>query len=125
MAVVSITGAEFTVTVGVTPYTDQVTKGTVTTTPTITRTKTLGGTAFNQTDLTSSVSIEFLYDENAGLFDALQTAIAAGTAVALEVEGGAGTWSGSAMWIDSAEASFDATGVATATFTAQGDLTFA
>jgi len=125
MAVVSITGAEFTVTVGATAYTDQVTSGTVTTTPTITRTKTLGGVAFNQTDLNSAVSLEFLYDDNTGLFDALQTSIAAGTSIAVSIVGDTGTWTGSAVWIDSCEASFEAAGVATCTVSFTGDLTFA
>ena len=125
MAVVSITGAEFTVEVGTTAYEDQVTSGTVTTTPTVVRTKTLGDVAFNQTDLNSSVSLEFLYDDNSGMYDALQTAIAAGTSVALEIVGKTGTWTGAAMWIESAETSFEAAGVATCSVSFTGELAFA
>ena len=87
MPAVSITGAEFTVTLGATPYTDQVTSGTITTTPTVVRTKTLSSVAFNQTDLNSTISIEFLYDDNTGMYDALQTAIAAGTSLGLTIVG--------------------------------------
>lgn len=125
MAVVSITGAEFTVEVGTTLFTDQVTTGTITTTPTVVRTKTLGDVAFNQTDLNSTVSIEFLYDDNTGMYDALQTAIAAGTSVALEIVGKTGTWTATAMWIESAEVSFEAAGVATVSASFTGDLAFA
>lgn len=124
MAVVSITGAQFTVEVGATPYTDQVTSGTVTTTPTVVRTKTLGDIAFNQTDVNTTVSIEALYDANSGMFDALQTAIAGEVSVALEIVGGAGTWTGTDMWIESAEVSFEAAGVATMTVSFTGTMSF-
>lgn len=124
MAVVSITGAEFTVTVASVAYTDQVTSGTVTTTPTITRTKTLGGVAFNQTDLNSTVNLSFLYDDNSGLYDALQTSITAGTSIALSIVGDTGTWTGAAVWIDSCETTFEAAGVATCTVSFTGPLSF-
>jgi hypothetical protein len=125
MAAVGIAGAAFTVEVGTTLYSDQVTTGTITTTPTITRTKTLGGVNYLQTDLMTALSIEFLYDSNTGLYEALQTAIAAGTNVAMEVVGSAGIWTSTAMAIDAAEVKFDAAGVATASFSAQGEMTFA
>ena len=125
MPAVSVAGAAFTVTVGATPYTSQVTSGTVTTTPTITRTKTLDDVAFDQTDLNSTMSIDFLYDENTGLYDALQTAIAAATTLAVEVASASGTWTGSAMSVDALDLSFDATGVATASLSLTGDVTFA
>jgi len=125
MPAVSVTGAEFTVEVGATAYSSQITTGTVTTTPTVVRTKTLDSVNFAQTDLNGAISLEFLYDENTGLFDALQTSIAAGTAIAVEVVGGLGTWTGAAMWIESAEVSFDAAGVATASASFTGSLSFA
>lgn len=124
MAAVGIAGAQFTVEVGAVAYSDQVTTGTITTTPTITRTKTLSGVNYTQTDLMTAVSIEFLYDDNTGLYDALQTAIAAGSAVAIDIVGDTGAWAGAAMAIDGAEVKFDAAGIATASFTAQGDMTF-
>lgn len=125
MPAVSITGSSFTVTVGASDYTAQVTTGTVTTSPTVVRTKTLDSVAFNQTDLNSEVSLEFLYDEASGLYDALQTAVAAGNSVAVTIDGGAGTWTGAAMWINSAETSFEAAGVATCSVSMQGNLSFA
>ena len=127
MAAVSVAGAAFTVEVG-TPavaYEDQITSGTVTTTPTIVRTKTLSSVAFDQTDLNSTMSLEFLYDENTGLFDALQTAIAAGTAVAVVVSSAAGSWTGAAMYIESAEVTFAADGIATCSTSFTGSVVFA
>jgi len=125
MAVVSVAGAAFTVQVGATQYEDQITTGSITTTPTIVRTKTLGDVAFDQTDLNSSVSLDFLYDENTGLYDALQTAIAGATSVAVTIESAVGVWTGSAMYIDSADVTFDAAGVATCTVSLQGTVSFA
>ena len=124
MAVVSVAGAAFSVTLGLTAYTDQVTSGTVTTSPTITRTPTLGDVAFDQTDLNSTVSVDFLYDEASGMYDALQTAIAAGNTVAVDVRSAIGHWAGAAMSIESLDISFDATGVATASVGFTGDVTF-
>ena len=124
MAVVSVAGAAFTVKVGATQYEDQVTTGTITTSPVIVRTKTLGDVAFDQTDLNSAVSLDFLYDENSGMYDALQTSIAAGTSLALEVHSATGVWTGGAMWIDSCDVKFDAAGVAMCTVSMQGSVSF-
>jgi len=126
MPAVSVAGAAFVIEVG-TPavqYEDQVTSGTVTTTPTIVRTKTLSSVAFDQTDINSTVSLEFLYDENTGLFDALQTAAAGANTVALVVTGAAGYWSGSSMSIESVETTFAADGIATCSASFTGPLTF-
>jgi hypothetical protein len=125
MAVVSVAGAAFTVEVGATQYEEQITTGTITTTPTILRTKTLSDVAFNQTDLNSTISLDFLYDENSGIYDALQTSIAAGTSIGMVVESASGVWTGTDMWIDSCDVTFDAAGIATCTVSAQGPVTFA
>lgn len=125
MAVVSVAGAAFTVQVGATQYEDQITTGTITTTPTIVRTKTLGDVAFDQTDLNSAISLDFLYDENTGIYDALQTAIAGATSVSVTVESASGVWTGTAMYIDSCDVTFDAAGVASCTVSMQGSVTFA
>ncbi len=124
MAVVSVAGAAFTVKVGAVAYTDQVTTGTITTTPTIVRTPTLGDVSFVQTDLNSGVSLDFLYDENTGLYDALQVAIAAGNDVAVEVASATGVWTGAAMMIESAEMNVDAAGVATCSVSFTGSVSF-
>lgn len=127
MPAVSVAGAAFTIEVG-TPavqYEDQVTSGTVTTTPTIVRTKTLSSVAFDQTDLNSTMSLEFLYDENTGLFEALQTAIAAATPVAVVVSSATGAWTGTSMSIESAEVTFAADGIATCSTSFTGSVVFA
>jgi hypothetical protein len=126
MPTVSLAGADFTVSVASADHSAQVTTGTVTTTSTITRTRTLGpGNAFTQTDLISAVSLTFLYDDDSGLYDALNTAAIAGTSVAVTITGGGGTWTGSAMYVESADTSFDATGVASCTTSLTGEITFA
>ena len=125
MAVVSVAGAAFTVDLGATQYEDQITSGTIDTTPTITRTKTLSDVAFDQTDLNSTVSLEFLYDENSGMYDAIQTAIAAATSVAVGIESATGVWTGAAMFVESANTSFAADGVATCSVSFTGSVTFA
>lgn len=124
MAVVSISGADFEFSYEAVTGTSQVTSGTVTQTPTIVRTKTLDEVAFNQTDLVSAVSITFLYDDNTGLYDALATAAAAGTASGtVTITGKTGVWTGE-MWVDSLETSFEAAGVSTCTVSLTGQLAF-
>jgi hypothetical protein len=126
MPAISVAGAAFVVEIG-TPavqYEDQITSGTVTTTPTIVRTKTLSSVAFDQTDLNSTMSLEFLYDENTGLFEALQTAIAAATPVAVVVSSAAGSWTGASMSIESAEVTFAADGIATCSTSFTGSVVF-
>lgn len=125
MPAVSITGSQFTVTINSTARTDQVISGTITITPTITRTKTLGSTAFDQTDLNGSAEIEFLYDEDTGMYNALEGAAAGGSSVSLVVDGGAGTWTGSAVYVEELAMEVAADGVATCTATFTGTITFA
>ena len=125
MPATSIAGATFTVSIGAVDYSAQGTSGTVTSTSTITRTRTLDGNAFSQTDLISGVSLSFLYDDNTGCFDALQTVIDSGASIAVVVDGGTGTWTGAAMFAESVETTFDATGVAMCTAELTGVLVFA
>ena len=125
MPATSIAGATFTVSIGAVDYSAQVTSGTVTSTSTITRTRTLDGNAFSQTDLISGVSLSFLYDGNADAFGALQTVIDSGDGIAVVVDGGTGTWTGSGMRAESVETTFDATGVAMCTAELTGVLAFA
>lgn len=127
MPAVSVAGAAFTVEFG-TPavqYESQVTSGTITTTPTIVRTKTLDSVAFDQTDLNSTMSIEFLYDENSGLYDVIQTAIAAGSPIAVVVSSANGSWTGASMSIESAEMTVEAAGIATCSVGLTGSVAFA
>ena len=126
MAAVSVAGAAFTVGIGApaVQYEDQVTSGTVTTTPTIVRTKTLSDVAFDQTDLNSTISLEFLYDENTGLFEALQTAIAAANPVTLTIASAVGQWVMNFAYIESAETTFAADGIATCSASFTGSVVF-
>ena len=125
MPAVGVTGAVFTVSVGAVQYEDQVTSGTINTTPVIVRSKTMSSVAFDQVDLNTTMSLEFLYDEASGMYAALQTAIAAGTAVAVVIASTAGTWTGSAMMIESADLTYPADNVATVSTSLTGTVTFA
>ena len=127
MPAVSVAGAAFTVEFGspAVAYESQVTTGTVTTTPTIVRTKTLDSVAFDQTDLNSTMAIEFLYDENSGLYDVIQTAIASASPIAVVVSSTTGSWTGSSMSIESAEMTVEAAGIATCSVSLTGTVVFA
>lgn len=124
MPVVSIAGSEFTVQVASVAYSAQVTSGTITQTSTITRTRTLGGgNAFTQTDLISALAVTFLFDGDSGMYNALENATTAGTSLAVTIDDGTNTtWTGAAMYVESVEVSYDATGVATATASLTGTL---
>lgn len=124
MPVVSIAGSEFTVQVASTAYSAQVTSGTITQTSTITRTRTLGGgNAFTQTDLISALAVTFLFDGDSGMYNALENAATAGTSLAVTIDDGTNTaWVGAAMYVESVEVAYDATGVATATAALTGEL---
>ena len=116
MPAVSVAGAAFTVDVGAAQYESQITTGTVTTSPTILRTKTLDSVSFDQTDLNSTISLEFLYDENTGLYDALQTSVG--------VDSATGVWAGAAMYVESCEMTVEAAGIATCSVSFTGTVTF-
>jgi len=126
MPAISVAGAAFIVELGnpAVAYESQVTSGTITTTPTIVRTKTLDSVAFDQTDLNSTMSIEFLYDENSGLYEAIQTAIAAASTIAVVVSSATGAWTGGAMSIESAEMTVEAAGIATCSVGLTGNVVF-
>jgi|TARA_R110000851_G_scaffold120897_1_gene249369 hypothetical protein len=125
-AAVSVAGAAFTVSLG-TPavqYECQITSGTVETNPTILRTKTLSCVAYDQVDLISSVSLDFLYDENTGMYEALQTAITAALPVAMTIASSVGEWVSTAMYINAANVAFPADGIATCTVGLEGEIVF-
>ena len=125
MAVTTITGASFTVKIGSTSYSSQVTDGTVVHTPTISRIKTLGDIAYPQTDNEWSASLNFLYDEETGLLGALNTAAAAGTGLSVEIVGGDAKWTGTMYVNGDLSTSYSADGVATCSASFVGSLTFA
>ena len=123
-AAVSVAGAAFTVDIGGTQYECQITSGTIETNPTILRTKTLSCVAYDQVDLISSVSLDFLYDENTGMYEALQTAITAATPVAMTIASAVGEWVSTAMYINAANVAFPADGIATCTVGLEGEIAF-
>ena len=123
-AAVSVAGAAFTVDIGGTQFECQITSGTIETNPTILRTKTLSCVAYDQVDLISSVSLDFLYDENTGMYEALQTAITAATPVAMTIASAIGEWVSTAMYINAANVAFPADGIATCTVGLEGEIVF-
>ena len=123
-AAVSVAGAAFTVDLGGVQYECQITSGTVETNPTILRTKTLSCVAYDQVDLISSVSLDFLYDENTGMYEAIQTAIAAALSVTMSISSAVGVWASTAMFINAASVDFPADGIATCTVGLEGEITF-
>lgn len=113
MPLVSVAGSSFTVTIGATAYTAQITSGTISLTNTISRVKTLSDTVSYTTDRDGSLSIEALYDDETGLLGALHTAAVAGTSVNIVIVGGDTKWTGTTMFVESVEGGFEATGIAT------------
>ena len=123
-AAVSVAGAAFTVDIGGTQYECQIVSGSIETNPTVLRTKTLSCVAYDQVDLVSSVSLDYLYDENTGMYEALQTAITAATPVAVTIASAVGTWVSTAMYINGCTVAFPADGIATGTVGLEGEIVF-
>lgn len=125
MAVTAVNGADFTVSVASTDYSDQITTGSISTSATVTEVETLGGVAVVQGASKGTANLSFLYDDNAGLYDALMTAQAAGDSVAVSVTGSTGVWTGSALLVESADVNYDPAGPATCSVAFRGTITFA
>ena len=123
-AAVSVAGAAFGVELNNILYECQITSGTIETNPTILRTKTLSCVAYDQVDLVSSVSLDFLYDENTGMYEALQTSITAATPVAMTIASTLGTWVSTAMYVNACNVSFPADGIANCTVGLEGEIAF-
>ena len=123
-AAVSVAGAAFTVDIGGTQFECQIVSGSIETNPTVLRTKTLSCVAYDQVDLVSSVSLDYLYDENTGMYEALQTAITAATPVAVTIASAVGTWVSTAMYINGCTVAFPADGIATGTVGLEGEIVF-
>jgi hypothetical protein len=70
------------------------------------------------------MSIDFLYDENTGLYDVIQTAIAGANTIAVVVTSAVGEWTGAAMSIESAEMTVEAAGIATCSVGLTGSVVF-
>ena len=124
MPAVSVAGAAFTVDLGGVQYESQITEGTINTDPTILRTKTLDSVAYDQVDLIGNVSLNFLYDENTGMYEAIQTAIGAALSVTMSISSAVGVWASTGMFINAASVDFPADGIATCTVGLEGTITF-
>jgi len=124
MAATAIAGAQFTFTINSTAYSGQITGGTITRETPITRIKTLTDVANPNTDDMWSMDAAFLYDEETGLYGALNTAQGSGSAVTVAIVGGDAKWTGS-MNVASSAVTYAADGVATVAASFMGTLTLA
>ena len=124
MAVVTVAGSACTFKIGATPYSAQITGGSINVTPSIARTKTLTDTAYPLTDLEHSASIDYLYDGEDALVGALNTAAIAGTGLTVEWLIGDTKWSGT-MYVTDLGPSFSADGVTTGSVSLIGSLALA
>lgn len=128
MAVNSLAGASFTVGVGPSTATDvtaQITDGSITAAPTVERVRTLGpNVAFVGTDLEHTADLNFLYDESAGFYDALELATTTNNDLSVLIVGGDGHWTGT-MYVTSLSVSFAADGLSSCSASFIGSLTFA
>ena len=124
MPISSLTGKEFTVKVDTVDYSGQVTQGSISRNANSEVIQTLSGKATTSIGSEDTASISFLYDQQDGIYDALQAAAGTGTAVALEVKDDVAKWTGS-MVVTAASVDYSATGAVTATADFLGSLTFA
>jgi uncharacterized protein YbbC (DUF1343 family) len=125
MAVTSIAGSAFTVTIASTAYTSQITSGSIAMQHNFSQVDTLDDTAYTVSRVKHEVTLEFLYDTETGMFGALYTAANAGTAVSVTIVGGDAKWTGTSMYVSALEGGFETTGPATASCTLIGAMTFA
>jgi hypothetical protein len=125
MATVSVTGAQFTVTVGATAYTAQVTAGTITAANTVNNVRVLDTTkVYYNSDRDWTVGLEYLFDDEAAMYGAINTAGAAGTPIAVAIVGNDTKWTGT-LYVVSNNVSYDATGLATVSASFTGTLVVA
>lgn len=124
MPITSLTGKEFVVKIATIDYSGQVTQGTITRASNSEVIQTLDGKATVSIGSEDSASIAFLYDQDAGIYDALQGAAGTGAAVALEIRDSVSKWTGS-MVVTGCSVDYSATGAVTASADFLGSLTFA
>lgn len=124
MSVTAIKGSQFTVTIGATAYSGQVTGANINRTTPVTSIPTLGDMAYVSGPSDWAVAVDFLYDEETGLYGALNTAQGAGTGLSVAIVGGDAKWTGT-MYVSDASVQVTADGVATASANFVGSLTLA
>jgi len=122
MAVTTVVGSQITWKFGASAYSSQVTGGTLTTSPVISRTKTLSDVAYPKTDASASASVSLLFDDEAAAYGALNTAAIAGTGTSVEWVIGDAKFTGT-MYIEELSVDFSAEGVTTASVSMIGELT--
>jgi hypothetical protein len=120
MPIASIRGNQFTVTIGSTDYSAQITEGTISRTGNAPVVKTLTGTVANHTDNEESIDLSLLYDEDTGLYNALETASDGFNKVTFTIKGGDAQWTGSAF-VAGLSVQFQAEGLATCNVSLQVD----
>jgi hypothetical protein len=123
MAAIAITGKEFTVEVGTTDYSAQITTGSINKSASSETIQTLGDIVTISTGTETTASCDFLYDGAAGFYKAMWDAVG-GTAVTVTIVGDDGEWTGS-MVVTSLSDEFPADGASTCTAEFSGTLAFA
>jgi hypothetical protein len=123
MAAIAITGKQFTVTVGASDYSAQVTTGSINKTADSETLQTLADTVTISKGVETTASCDFLYDGATGFYKAMWDAVG-GSAVAVTITGEDGEWSGD-MVVTSLSDEFPADGVSTCTAEFAGSLAFA
>jgi hypothetical protein len=123
MAAIAITGKAFTVKVGATMYGAQITTGSINKASTSETIQTLTDVATISTGTEITASCDFLYDGASGFYAALWDAVG-GAALAIEIVGGTGEWTGN-MVVTSLSDEFPADGASTCTAEFSGTLAFA
>lgn len=123
MPITSITGKVFTVKLGATDYSGQITQGSISRASNSEVIQTLSGKATVSIGSEDSASISFLFDEVVGLFGALSTAAAAGTSVTVLISDTVAKWTGP-MVVTATSLDYSATGAVTGTADFLGTLVF-
>lgn len=123
MPAIAITGKDFTVTVGSTDYSAQITTGSINKTASSETIQTLSDSVTIPTGTEITASCDFLYDGASGFYKAMWDAIG-GSAVSVAIVGDDGEWTGS-MIVTSLSDDFPADGASTCSAEFSGTLAFA
>lgn len=124
MAITALTGKAFTVKIGTTNYSEQITNGTISRASNSEVIQTLGGKTTTSVGAEDTASVSFLYDQDSGIYAALQSAAGSGSEVTLTVEDAEARWTGP-MVVTNTSLDYGATGAVTASAEFIGSLTFA
>jgi hypothetical protein len=122
MAAIAITGKQFTVTVGSSDYSAQITTGSINKSADSETLQTLADTVTISKGVETTASCDFLYDGATGFYKAMWDAVG-GSSVAVVVTGDDGQWTGS-MVVTSLSDEFPADGASTCTAEFSGAMTF-